>query len=53
MLGKLIKHEWKAVAKTLFFIHLAIVAMTLVGKLLISIKAVQKSELLTASMIMV
>lgn len=53
MLGKMMKHEWKAVAKTLFFIHLAIVAMTLVGKLLVSIKAVQKSELLTASMVMV
>ncbi len=53
MLGKLIKHEWKAVAKTLFFIHLAIVAMTLVGKILVSIKAVQKSEILTVSMVMV
>lgn len=53
MLGKMIKHEWKAVAKTLFFIHLAIVAMTLVGKIMISIKAVQKSEILTASMIVV
>lgn len=53
MLGKLIKHEWKAVAKTLFFIHLAIVAMTLVGKILVSIKAVQKSDILTVSMVMV
>ena len=53
MLGKLIKHEWKAVAKTLFFIHLAIVAMTLVGKIMISIKAVEKIEMLSASMVMV
>ena len=36
MLGKLIKHEWKAVAKILGILHLAVLAMSVVGRVLLN-----------------
>lgn len=36
MLGKLIKHEWNAVAKLLFPLYLALVVITCIGRVLLS-----------------
>lgn len=43
MLGKLIKHEWKAVAKVLAIIHIALILMAMVGKIMLSIDALEEA----------
>lgn len=53
MLGKLMKHEWKAVAKILAILHLAILAMAVVGKLLLSIKILQEAALLWGTLLFI
>lgn len=53
MLGKLIKHEWKAVAKLLLVIHIALLAMAVIGKLLLSIKPLQEVSALWGMLLLV
>lgn len=53
MLGKLIKHEWKAVSKILMLIHVALIAMAVVGKILLSIEVLEDASLLWGSLLMV
>lgn len=43
MLGKLIKHEWKAVAKVLAIMHIALVLMAIVGKIMLSIDVLKEA----------
>ena len=53
MLGKLIKHEWKAVSKPLIIMHLALILMAVIGKILLSIKVLKQADLLWATLLMV
>ena len=53
MLGKLIKHEWKAVAKILAILHLALLAMTVIGKLLLNIEALKEAGILWGSLLFI
>lgn len=53
MLAKLIKHEWKAVAKLLLIIHIALFGMAVIGKLLLSIKPLQEVSVLWTMLLFV
>lgn len=52
MLGKLIKHEWKAVTKPLVIMHIALVLMAVIGKILLSIEVLKEAEYLWGSLLM-
>ncbi len=43
MLGKLIKHEWKAVGKVLAIMHVALILMAVIGKIMLSIDVLRKA----------
>lgn len=43
MLGKLIKHEWKAVSKVLITIHISLLLMAVLGKIMLSIEVLKKA----------
>ena len=53
MLGKLIKHEWKAVAKILIIIHIALLGMAVLGRLLLNVKIVKDEEIIWLLMFLV
>lgn len=53
MLGRLIKHEWKAVAKILIIIHIALLGMAVLGRLLLSIEIIKEEELMWLLMLMI
>lgn len=53
MLGKLMKHEWKAVAKILLVLHLALLAMAGVGRMLLSIEILKEKENLWGALLLV
>lgn len=53
MLGKLIKHEWKAVSKVLALLHLLLIAMAVVGKILLSIEVLKEEWLLWGTLMTV
>lgn len=44
MLGKLIKHEWKAVGKVLAIMNVALILMAIIGKIMLSMEMLQKAE---------
>ena len=52
MLGKLIKHEWKAVSKPLCILHIALILMSIIGKILLSIDVLKEAEYLWGSLLM-
>lgn len=41
MLGKLIQHEWKAVAKILAIMHVALLLMAVIGKIMLNIEVLK------------
>lgn len=43
MLGKLIKHEWKAVGKVLAIMHVALILMAIIGKIMLSIDVLREA----------
>lgn len=43
MLGKLIKHEWKAVGKVLAIMHVALILMAVIGKIMLSINVLREA----------
>lgn len=43
MLGKLIKHEWRAVAKALAIMHIALILMAIIGKIMLSIDVLKEA----------
>lgn len=51
MLGKLIKHEWKAVGKVLIIMHVALILMAIIGKVMLSIDVLRKAELMWSSLL--
>lgn len=51
MLGKLIKHEWKAVGKVLAIMHVALLLMAVIGKIMLSIDVLQKMEVMWVSLL--
>ncbi|MDE6314664.1 MAG: hypothetical protein K2M46_13795 [Lachnospiraceae bacterium] len=53
MLGKLIKHEWKAVAKILGFLHLALIGMAVLGKILVSIDFIEELDFIRGGLLLV
>ena len=53
MLGKLIKHEWKAVGKILGIIHLALILMAIVGKIMLSIEVLNEAWLLWRMLLLI
>jgi hypothetical protein len=53
MLGKLIKHEWKAVGKILAIVHLALILMAIVGKIMLSIQVLSEAGLLWRMLLLI
>lgn len=53
MLGKLIKHEWKAVGKILAIVHIALVLMAIIGKIMLSIDVLSEAWLLWRMLLLI
>ena len=52
MLGKLIKHEWKAIAKPLAIMHIALILMAIIGKVLLNIEVLKKADYVWGALLM-
>lgn len=53
MLGKLIKHEWKAVGKVLAIVHIALVLMAIIGKIMLSIDVLSEAWVLWRMLLLI
>lgn len=53
MLGKLMKHEWKAVGKVLGIVHLALILMAIIGKIMLSIEVLSETKVLWRMLLLV
>lgn len=53
MLGKLVKHEWKAVGKVLGIVHFALILMAIIGKVMLSIEVLSETKVLWRMLLLV
>lgn len=52
MLGKLVKHEWKAITKPLAIMHIALILMAIIGKVLLNIEVLKKADYVWGALLM-